>query len=88
MKPDKEQVEAEIEKLTALKPRVRRHSLFGDDNHAAIDTEICVLRNDLPEDTIYDRYYRYDLNAALGARCWLDGDEGPPSEEWEILAEG
>lgn len=89
-KPTKEQIQQEIEKLKALKPRVRHYTAFGDDNRAAIGADIKVLEEDLSKDAIYDRYedLQHLLESALYARYWLDGDEElAPSEAWESLAE-
>ena len=40
-----EQISAEIAALVALKPKVRQRTAFGDDNHAAIDAQLAVLRD-------------------------------------------
>jgi hypothetical protein len=84
------QVKAEIKALEAIKPKVPHHSGFGDDNYAKIDAEVAVLREDLDEDAIYSRYEGEDpdaepppeLDCALHARRWMDGEED------EGLAEG
>ena len=72
-----ERVKPEIEALKAIKPNVRRYSIFRDDNHAAIDAQIEVLTDDLDWDTIDAEYghsqHLYD--AARDARIWLDGDD-------------
>lgn len=82
MKPNPEEIKAEIEKLRDLKPRIRQYSAFGDDNHAAIGAEILVLEGRLFEDC------EHNLDAALAARSWLDGyEETPPSEGWESLVQ-
>lgn len=77
------EIAAEIKALTAIRPKVRRYSLFGEDNHARIDAEIAVLREDLDDDAIYDRFQDEanpdenppELDAALHARQWMDGHE-------------
>lgn len=91
----KEQVRSEMEALRELKPRVRRQSAFGEDNHAKIEAQIEVLRDNLDEDAIYERFQDADdpdemspeLDAALDARRWMDG-ENPEglAEGWEPLA--
>ena len=88
--PTREQIQEEIEKLKELKPKVRHHTAFGDDNRAAIGAEIKVMEMNLGEDEIYDRYedYQHSLDAALYARYWLDGHEKEaPSVGWEPLAQ-
>jgi hypothetical protein len=95
-KPDRVRIEREAAILAELLPKVRRHSLFGDDNHAAIEAQIAVLREDLDDDDIIrrfdegddeDRASCYVVDAAIEARCWRDG-EAPdaPSEDWATLA--
>ena len=81
MQPTPEEVQAEIKKLKEMKPKVRHHTGFGDDNWAAIEADIDVLTNDLDQDTIYDLYGEsdYELESCLYARDWLDGSGEPPS---------
>ena len=83
---------AEIKALEDIKPKVRKMSGFGDDNHSKIDAEIAVLKEDLDEDAIYDRWPADDeggdnpaeLDSALGARRWMDGEEDTGlAESWE-----
>jgi len=54
--PTKKQIEAEIKKLSEMKPNVKRTSIFGDNHHDAIDAQIEVLKNRLTEDEVYDRF--------------------------------
>ena len=74
---DQTTIDAEIAALKAITPRVRRRTLFGDDNHAAIDAQIEVLASEDPEDAADD----FDLNdehvfmAARDAVDWLNEDE-------------
>lgn len=83
------EVEAEIATLEELKPKVRRLSAFGDDNHAAIGAQVKVLRNRMDEDDAYERYDDEDYlaDAATEAARWLAGDEDEaPSVGWKALA--
>ncbi len=91
------QIKAEIKALEEIKPRVRRTSFFGEDNWEKIDAEIAVLKEDLDEDAIYDRWPADDeggdnppeLDSALTARRWMDGDESEGlAESWETAAGG
>jgi hypothetical protein len=47
-------INQQIKALTEMKPRVLRHSGFGDDHHAGIDAQIHVLKEKLTEDDIYN----------------------------------
>lgn len=92
-KPTAEQVQAEIAALKEIKPKVRHYSFFGDDNHAAIDAQVRVLEEDLPENAIFDRWENDEhiLSAARDAFDWLRGDyeleEGQASfaDAWQDL---
>lgn len=74
-----EEIKKEIEALKTIRPKVRPHSMFGDDNLAMLDAQVDVLENDLDNDDIYDRYdhagaSEYILEGALYARQWIDGE--------------
>jgi len=90
-RPTREQIQAEIEQLTAMRPKVRHYTAFGDDNRAAISAQIAVLEKLLGDDAIYDRYEDDDsiLMQALEARQWLDGDSeyATLSEGWQELVQ-
>lgn len=93
-KPTATQIKEEIARLKEMKPKVRRHSFFGDDNHASIDAQIRVMERSMNEDAIY-RFFepddseenRSELDCALSARQWLDGEssDGKPSDSWAEL---
>lgn len=59
-KPTNKEIAAEAKKLDEMKPKVRRFSMFGDDNWAAIEAQIRVLEEDLDEDEIYEAYGNED----------------------------
>ena len=90
-KPSKKQIEKEIKELTEIKPKVRRLSMFGENNQEAIGVQIEVLKNNLSFENIDERWGASDEDCASQslyenaseARRWLDGE----SEE-ESLADG
>lgn len=94
-----DQVNAEIAALEALKPKVRKRTAFGDDNHAAIDAQLDVLRKRMNSDDVYDTYGdedadefdQYVLDSALAAHDWMtglvDSDEEAPVAGWSGLAQ-
>jgi len=102
-KPTRKMIATEIQVLKELLPNVRRYTAFGDDNRAAIRAEVAVLEEDLDEDAIYERFQpindegepdesgnnRGELDAALGARQWLDSEKGSerPSIGWKPLVQ-
>lgn len=83
---NKDEIAAEIEKLTAMKPNVRRSSAFGDDNRTAVQAQIDVLNDNMTNAQIYDRYEdgSSELESAIQARMWIDGDgmDESLSEDW------
>lgn len=93
-----DQINAEIAALATLKPRVRKHTAFGDNNHAAIDAQLEVLRKRMDSDEVHDTYGdenadefdQYTLDAALTAHDWMAGllsaDEDALADSWAGLA--
>lgn len=82
-----DQINAEIAALVALKPKVRKRTAFGDDNHAAIDAQLAVLRERMSSDEVHDAYGdQYTFDAALSAHDWMTGDlasdEDAPAASW------
>ena len=83
-----EEINAEVERLKAMKETVRHLSLFGDDNWKAIEGQIHVLDRRVEEEDIFasdEPVYE----AMLDAYCWgtggPEGDCPPPSSEWAEL---
>ena len=85
--PTDAQIKKEIETLKAMKPKVRRYSMFNDDHHAAIDAQIEVLENDLDLEAIDEQFEGEVHTNAQDARSWLDGEHEEPtlSGEWQGL---
>jgi hypothetical protein len=93
MMKTKEQITKEIEALKTVRPNVRPTSIFGDDNLGSVDAQIDVLKNNMDNDDIFDKYDRtssseYILESALAARGWIDDEEDPDCEglacEWPL----
>jgi hypothetical protein len=89
MRPTKEQIEQEIERLEDLKLNVSHYSTFGDDNRAQIAAQIEVLVEGLSSDDIADRYIDEIYEAAISAWDWLENahDDDTLSQDWEALRE-
>ena len=71
-----EEIKKEIKALKAVRPKVRPHNMFGDDNLAMLDAQVDVLENYLDSDDIYERYdhadaSEYVLEGALEAWNWV-----------------
>lgn len=99
VRPTPEQVAAEIARLKAVHPRVPTHSVFGDDNRAAIDAQIRVLEEGMTLDEVHDTFgeltdegdfSQNTLDCALTAHDWLHGllaaDEAAPAAGWQGIA--
>lgn len=86
------EIDTEIKALEEMKPRVRRTTYFGDDNHAAIEAQLEVLRGNVDEDEIQDKFddgewTEHERDNAQQAVDWMEEytDEGSPSENWQEL---
>jgi hypothetical protein len=93
-KPTPEDIKTEIARLQEMKPRVRQFSLFGDDNHEAIDLQVTTLQEIL-DGRLTDPCDALDKNehlpshardAAYEAALWAFGEEpDSASASWESL---
>lgn len=91
-KPTQEQLAAEIVELEQIRDKglVSEFSLFGDDNYAAIDAQIMVLRDghDAAKAASFcvSSGLEYVQGCAQDAQDWRDGvtDEEPPSAGWGV----
>jgi len=80
MKPTAEQIAEQITALRELRGRLQSHTLFGDDNHAAIDAAVLVLEQRLTEDDCDCLGLDvYESICAVQAAQWVAGvtDETP-----------
>ena len=90
--PTPQQIAAEIAELEAIrdKGQVSEFSVFGDDNYAAIDAQIMVLRDrhDAAKAALLcvTGGSEYVQGCAQDAQDWRDGvtDEEPPSAGWGV----
>ena len=91
MIPTKKQIDKEIKLLEEMKPKICQHSSFGDDNHAAMQAQIDVLRENLNEEEIDERWNpdeEYNLNDnAREALNYLNGESETKtlSGDWKSL---
>jgi hypothetical protein len=91
---EQQEILDEIQRLEAIKSRVRRYTAFNDDNHAAIDAQIQVLVGRLSLNDIYDSwndeddedFSQYVLDCALEAYNWMadSSERAPVSTDWEL----
>lgn len=74
-KKTSKQIESEIKKLESLKTRVPPRTVFGEDNLAAIDASIKVLRENMTEDDAYSIQDDRLRDNALQAIMWRNGEQ-------------
>jgi hypothetical protein len=86
------EIAKEIITLKDYQPRVRAHTLFGDDNRAAIGAQIEVLEKLYDSDRIEDKWgmdgdepSEHVRDNAMTARYWLEGDEKELAAGWSHL---
>lgn len=80
----------EVDALREIKPTVRRHTMFDDDNWAAIDCQIDALVDKWTDDDAYDALdegdiSQYEFDAACEAIAWADGDYEEYEADGEII---
>lgn len=91
MKTQKE-IKEQIEKLKAIRPKIRPTSFFGDSNLDKLDAQVKVLEEGLDQDDIYDEWPRdeEDMEVRMSAEealNWLDGESefDDLTEDWPLL---
>jgi hypothetical protein len=90
-KPTQTEIQAEINKLEDMKPRVLRRSFFGDDHHAAIEFQIEILQGDVDRDEVEDKLDNGEIqqnvfDAGREALDWMEGEiDDTPSDSWKTL---
>ena len=94
--PTDKQINAEIKKLTDVKPRVPHYTMFGDDNWEKLEAQVKVMEERMEEDAVlaYFEDKEHPDNTAdmvsnvLEAVRWLEGEtKTAPSEGWVELAD-
>lgn len=82
------EIKNEIQRLQEIKPKVRRFTMFGDDNHHKIDIAVRVLSEDMDEEDISEYFEDADENSeAYQTLQWKNGEDenGSPAEQWQEL---
>ncbi|MDP2008215.1 MAG: hypothetical protein Q8K45_21295 [Rubrivivax sp.] len=82
------QVLVEMAALEALKPTLRRYSVFRDDNHRALEAQLQVLVGRLDAaaaQQLFGADEPHVLDHALHAAAWLTSDIAAPSQDWKAL---
>ena len=87
-----EQIKKQIEALEKIRPNVRPYSAFGDDNLAALDAQIKVLKDDMDNDDIWDEWPEEEADlhtrdSAFEARRWPDDEAESDNlaKDWPLI---
>jgi hypothetical protein len=84
-----DRIEAEIVRLRHIKPKVRHHDLFGEDNRAKITVQIEILTERLSYEKTIDKYGDTEMmEAAVDAADFITGsvDSLAGPEGWAGIA--
>lgn len=86
----KTEIDSEINKLETMKPKVRKMTAFGDNNHDAIRAQIDALKDGIDENEAYQlendgEWTEQERENAVEAILWRDGDGDCPSDGWKGL---
>lgn len=96
--PNQDTINAEIEALEAVRLRVPSFGKQAENNHGAIEAQVCVLRDGLSTSEINARWAgdEYVRDCALDAYLWMtghtsnsddvDGEEESLSASWACIA--
>ena len=92
------EIRDEVKALTEIKPKVRRYTVFGDDNWAAIDRQIEALVDEWTDNDVrdlQDDLTEHEFQSAREAIAWVydvyeeyekDGEiVDRPSLSWKSL---
>ena len=94
------EIRDEVKALTEIKPKVRRYTVFGDDNRAAIGRQIEALVDEWTDNDVrdlQDDLTEYEFQSAREAIAWVydvyeeyekDGEiVDRPSLSWKSLVQ-
>jgi len=82
------EIRDEVKALTEIKPKVRRYTVFGDDNWAAIDRQIEALVDEWTDNDVRDLrddLTEHEFQSAREAIDWANGDYDEYEEDGEIV---
>jgi hypothetical protein len=89
-KPSKKEITKQLKWLKDNKKFIPPSSMFGDNNHRAIDAEIAVLSEKLDENDVQEKFDRREWIenqrvSAMDVIYWLDGEAESPEKNWKPL---
>ena len=85
------EIDEQVEKLKAIRPRVKPYSFFGDSNLDKLDAQVKVLEEDMIEDDITDEWpEESDMEirtAADDTVNWRDGESeiDDLAKDWPLI---
>lgn len=85
------EIDEQIKKLKAIRPKIRPHSIFGDSNLDKLDAQVKVLEEDMESDEVWDEWAREEADAEIrmaadDAVRWRDGESDIEdlAEDWPM----
>lgn len=85
------EIDEQVKKLKAIRPKVKPYSYFGDDNLAKLDAQVKVLEEDMDSDEVWDEWPRDEADmeirmSADEAVSWRDGESDITdlAEDWPL----
>lgn len=73
----KEEIEKVIKDLQTMRKNMPHHSMFGDDNHAALDAQIAILKGE-KKYSDFENADDYVNGEAYSAEYWLTNKKSDP----------
>lgn len=87
------EIDEQVEKLKAIRPKVKPYSFFGDDNLDKLDAQVKVLEEDMDGDEVWDEWpeEESDMNTRMSADDainWRDGESeiDDLAKDWPLIS--
>ncbi len=71
------EIDIQINRLERLRRRLPETTIFGDNNHLLIDTQIEILKGEINEDDVYDNEEEHgdNISTLTDTLQWLEGED-------------
>lgn len=89
-----EEIDKQVKKLKAIRPKIKPYSFFGDSNLDKLDAQVKVLEEDMDSDEVWDEWPEEESDmeirmSADDAVSWRDGESevNDLAEDWPLEEE-
>ena len=86
------EVDEQVKKLKAIRPKVKPTTYFGDSNLDELDAQVKVLEKDMDSDEVWDEWPREEADmeirmSADDAVSWRDGESEVEdlAKDWPLI---